>query len=85
MTTIDEEKARNDADYKRIENAAIMLSEFFDTVQIFCTRHDPEEGTTSHHHGRGNYYARRGQVETWLVKENEASRDEVRKAANDDD
>jgi len=45
--------------------------EHFDTVQIFATRHLPDRNeTTALDCGDGNYYARFGQVEQWLMIEN---------------
>ena len=77
-----EEKANNDADFKRIENAATVLIEHFDAVQIFASKHT-STGTVAHHHGKGNYYARRGYVQTWLLKENEISRTETHEESED--
>jgi hypothetical protein len=51
--------------------------EHFDTVQIFATRHvDSETGTVGAQHGEGNWYARRGQVAEWLVKQDARSAEE---------
>lgn len=52
-------------------NAAKMLGEHFDSVQIFCTRHEggPDGGTFSTSRGVGNFYARYGQVREWLLEQ----------------
>jgi len=54
-------------DEKVLRKALNELGEYFDTVQIFVTRHDPaeENGTLEYNCGIGNYYARLGQVKMW--------------------
>lgn len=56
------------ADVKRIQDALDALSEHYDTVQIFATRHEAGslDGTLNFQRGVGNWYARRGQVADWL-------------------
>lgn len=56
-----------------------LLSEHFDSVQIFCTRYNPnklegdpsgEDGTTTRvNMGVGNFFARYGHVAYWLEHE----------------
>lgn len=70
-------ETKADGDVRRLKNACAVLSEHFDTVQIFTTRHELD-GTLACHWGSGDYYARKGLVQTWLLKENESSREEVR-------
>ena len=41
----------------------------FDTVEIFCTKHDSKDGTIFWENGSGNYLARFGQVSLWIEKE----------------
>ena len=49
----------------------MMLSEHFDTVQIFVTRHiSNEKGTVQCNAGSGNFFARFGQVQFWLEDQN---------------
>lgn len=60
-----------------VQRAMDQLSEHFDTVQVFTTRHDPD-GTASVQMGCGNWFARYGQVQTWMLKQNEGSRLERR-------
>lgn len=55
-----------------------QLGEHFDTIQIFVTRYD-EEGTVNAYRGSGNWFARFGQVQSWLEKKNEQARVEVRR------
>lgn len=60
-------------DMKRIEKAIDELRLHFDTVQIFCTRvailPDVGETTQTMHNGSGNYYARYGQVKSFIHDE----------------
>ncbi len=57
-----------DADMRRLRNATAALMEHFDTVQIFVTR-EQEGGTIAANFGGGNWYARRGQVGVWMVRQ----------------
>lgn len=46
------------------------LGEHFDTVQIFCSRHEAGEsegGTINVTVGSGNTFARYGQISLWIV------------------
>lgn len=56
------------ADMGRIQECLNHLSEHFDTVQIFCTRHEAEieNGTIACTRGIGNWFARKGQVQEWV-------------------
>lgn len=67
-------------DLDRVEAALQTLSEHFDTVQIFCTRHESgeENGTVNVNRGMGNWFARYGQVMEWIVREEETSRESRR-------
>lgn len=64
-----------DEDMKRIQAALDLLSEHFDTVQVFCTRHEAGrlEGTVTADMGTGNWYARYGQVRAWLLHQDAMS------------
>ena len=56
-----------DPDLKILENHVAQLAEHFDTVQIFVTRYIGEsKETVNAHYGTGNYFARVGQVGTWV-------------------
>ena len=63
-----------EAEIQRVQDAVTALSEHFDTVQIFVTIHrttpegDLKEGTTSINRGYGNWYARHGQINEWMVR-----------------
>ena len=71
-----------DIDMERLKEACRTLGEYFETVQIFCTRVSDEEadegGTVSCQHGTGNWFARKGQVTEWVLKQDENTRKEAR-------
>lgn len=73
-------QADRDAIVKRVKDAAILLAEHVDTVQIFVTFHAEDgESTASYEHGQGNFYARQGQVDEWLTIQREYQRLEARR------
>jgi hypothetical protein len=73
-----------DRDLAKVSQAIDALSEFFDTVQIFVTRHENSEvGTISVQKGSGNWYARVGQVHEWMTKNSEETREDVRENRRD--
>lgn len=50
-----------------MEEKVKELSKYFDSVQIFCTKHESEKvGTTHLTHSYGNFFARYGQIKLWL-------------------
>lgn len=57
---------------------AAQLAEHFDSVRIFCTKHNSDgKGDSATHgfsKGRGNYYAQEGQIREWLTVMNEETR-----------
>lgn len=65
-----EESRQKEDDEKRIAEAMNTLSEHFDTVQIFVTRHEPGalDGTIAACRGVGNWYARIGYVKEWILQ-----------------
>lgn len=73
----DTEESEQDRDTELLRKHCALLSEHFDSVQIFVTRTE-NDGTRSVHHGAGNWYARYGHVQEWLRKENEYIRRETR-------
>lgn len=78
MTPEEAEQQRVE-DIKQLDRALVLLSEHFDTVQVFCTRHrDDDVGTFSMQKGSGNWYARYGQVCEWITKHDEDARREAR-------
>jgi hypothetical protein len=59
----------------RVKKCADDLMEHFDSVMIFATEHDGSaEGTRTICFGRGNMYARIGQVREWLIRQDEISK-----------
>lgn len=67
-----------DPEMDRLAKICEELGEHFDNIQIFVSRFDSTEGTTSINYGSGNWHARRGHIQTWLTKEDERNRKEVR-------
>jgi pimeloyl-CoA synthetase len=53
---------------KIICSHAAQLAEHFDSVQIICTRFDPQEGTTPYAAGEGNGYARIASTKEWVKR-----------------
>lgn len=73
--------SQRDADHERMIAAVTDLMEHFETVQIFVTRvteRDEGGGTMNANYGGGNWFARFGQVDAWLIKEKETLRESVR-------
>lgn len=61
---------QEEIDMKLLENHANQLMEHFDTVQIFATRNCPSEGgTVDCQMGKGNWFARYGQIGLWLDRQ----------------
>jgi len=56
----------------------------FDTVQIIATVLNSDGTTNRHTGGVGNWYARYGSMREWLIKEEEASREETKKSMRGD-
>lgn len=71
----------NDADSELLKQTSLKLGEQFDTIHIFATRHESGEkhGTLRFSEGVGNWYARYGQIRDWLVREEETTREAVRR------
>lgn len=64
---------------KTLSGCANSLIEHFDSVQVFATRHDPEQGgTVQFQIGKGNWFARFGQVREWMVYEEQKVKKTVR-------
>lgn len=76
MKPLDENQKQ---DMEQVEKALATLAEHFDTVQIFCTRHEAakRDGTLNLSMGRGNWFARFGHVQSWIETQKEGSRNEV--------
>jgi hypothetical protein len=65
---------------KLLDDAVQNLGEHYDSVQIFCTRHESGEngGTLAVKKGTGNIYARYGQVREWLIQQDEGVKNELK-------
>lgn len=63
-----------------MRRACDALMEHFDTVQIFVTRHEQAalDGTVNVAYGAGNWFARRGQVGHWCMKQDEFDKERAR-------
>lgn len=72
-----EEPSPDDKLLKIIMDAASRLSEHFDSVRIFCTKHGRGQ-TKNYTTGSGNYYAQVGQVREWVTIDEEYVRDNAR-------
>ena len=64
-----------DADIATIDRFLAQLSEHFDAIEIFATRHNPHNNESiAVNHGIGNWYARHGQVRDYVAREAERAR-----------
>ncbi len=71
-----------DRDADRVKRAAETLGEYFDAVHIFATRLDGTEAVNISY-GTGNFFSRYGQIRLWVIREDESTRDRVRKDLKD--
>jgi hypothetical protein len=71
--------SKKSQDQKILESAMNILCEHYDSVQIFVTRHEPvtENGTVEFDCGIGNYFARIGQINMWLKRQEASANDWV--------
>lgn len=69
-----------ETDMQRVQQACETLSEYFDSVQIFATRHEPEQegGTVNVAWGSGNWFSRYGIVQEWMIRQDERTRKHTR-------
>lgn len=76
---------QSEQDLSRVRTAVESLSEHFDTVQIMATRSTGEKdgNTINVSIGRGNWFARYGQIRQWITKQDEGARWESRKDADE--
>lgn len=75
-----------ESDLKRCQEAVEALSEFFDSVHVFATRHQGNDiGTVNVSYGCGNWFARRGQISEWLLKEEESTRKSIHPPCSEDE
>lgn len=57
-----------DPDLVMLDRILAQLSEHFDSVQIFATRHNGDH-TLSAQRGTGNWYSRYGAVREWVAQQ----------------
>lgn len=69
------DNSQRDKKLELIKNQANLLSQSFDSVQIFCTKFEPDnDHATSHYaYGNGNWFTRYGQVREWIVREEQGN------------
>lgn len=61
---------KESCDLSKLKSHCAQLAEHFDSVMIFCTRHQPEDGgTVNCRYGSGDWFARYGHVSMWLKTE----------------
>ena len=62
---------QKDHDLSIVRKACGELMMHFDSVQVFVTRYEPsnDHGTVNVHCGRGNWFARFGQVQHWMDRQ----------------
>lgn len=79
--------ANHSEDQKLLQAAMTILCEHYDSVQIFVTRHEPvlERGTVEFDCGMGNYFARVGQINMWLKKQEESVTDWIFEVDTEDE
>lgn len=75
-----------DPELKLIQEAIDLLSEHFDSVHIFTTRHESDEtGTYSIQRGSGNWWARIGAIKAWIIRNDAEELEKGRQDQNDRD
>ncbi len=58
----------DDRDTKALNAAVDVLMQYFDSVQIFCSKNKTDEMTVGQTAGKGSIFARIGQIGLWLSK-----------------
>lgn len=77
----------DNAQFEAVLATARQLGEYFDSVQIFVTRHESGErdGTINVNAGIGNWFTRFGQIKEWVIKQEQNAREQVKQDYMDDD
>jgi hypothetical protein len=74
-----EEDRQKEDDMQRVNTALETLSEHFETVQIFVTRHEGMlDGSVGANVSSGNWFARYGQVREWIIQQEERMKESIR-------
>lgn len=72
----EEEQEQSKKQLALVQAHVAQLGEHFDTVQIFCTKHEPGllDGTINIGLGSGNIFARIGQCSLWVEMQKQFTR-----------
>lgn len=60
-----------------IQRHAAAIAEHVDTVRIFITKNRGNGSYGGYSHGEGNYFAQRDSVRDWLIRNDQATRNEA--------
>jgi hypothetical protein len=72
----DVEKRREKADVDYVKDVCDLISDRFDTIQVFASRVEADGTTTTVVWGVGNIFARYGQARVWVMDFIEESSDD---------
>jgi hypothetical protein len=70
--------AASPQDIQHVDEALNKLSEHFDSVHIFVSRHEGQKGTIMVNKGTGNGCAQLGQIQDYMTRMDEMKRMHVR-------
>jgi hypothetical protein len=75
----------SEEDEKRLDAHIESLGEFYENVQIFCSKvsDNNDRGTAFISRGAGNMFARIGHVRDWLIRHDELTRINTREEDNE--
>lgn len=73
-----------ESDIKLLDRAIAVLSEHFDTVQVFVSREIADGSTVTVNRGQGNYFARYGQASCWVDRQRADIRVQAAKEAEEE-
>jgi hypothetical protein len=80
------EDERLEKELNRLKLVCGKLSEFFDTVQIFCTKQaEDNKSTDKFEYGQGNGYAIYGQVKSFVIATEQAFKMDILCSDDEDD
>lgn len=61
-----------------VKRKASEIMEHADSVQIFITKHSGGDcGTVAYAHGQGNWYSRYGQIQEWMMQQDNTGPSEL--------
>lgn len=73
----------SDVEKRIVERAVDQLGEHFDSVQVFVTKYDSNDGdpiTIELFNGSGNWLTRYGQVKDWVLRREAIAAEESRRS-----